>query len=377
MTKNIKVQNVTVRFKEPFAYNGTFAKYFNDTIPATLLSDISVAYDILNDPNPTDTNIESDKWMVYADQHLNKHKFKTYSRYIARITLNRAAMRVRCITPPDVRRILKNRLGNKAHVISSETNEIDWIVRIRLFHVDEMVSFAKMNEERQAVVGHRIMSVLMQTLIVCGHADVVTSSTRVESMHKCVSSNGGYDVVNVSEHVIDMNGACFVDIAACPLVDFNRCYSNDINEIQNILGISAAAEVLYQELFDVISFDGTYIFAGHLLMIVDTMTRDGKLKPLNRFGVNREHSNALARSSYEETPEVLTEAAIFAEDSLASGVSTNIILGQRADIGTGITKIKFHSNMLRYDCPLSLCVYYGHHLCEHLSYDLSIFLDHY
>ena len=74
MTKNIKVQNVTVRFKEPFAYNGTFAKYFNDTIPATLLSDISVAYDILNDPNPTDTNIESDKWMVYADQHLNKHK---------------------------------------------------------------------------------------------------------------------------------------------------------------------------------------------------------------------------------------------------------------------------------------------------------------
>ena len=90
-------------------------------------------------------------------------------------------------------------------------------------------------------------------------------------------------------------------------------------------------------------------------MIVDTMTRDGKLKPLNRFGVNREHSNALARSSYEETPEVLTEAAIFAEDSLATGVSTNIILGQRADIGTGITKIKFHSNMLPARMRTSIC----------------------
>ena len=63
-----------------------------------------------------------------------------------------------------------------------------------------------------------------------------------------------------------------------------------------------------------ISFDGTYIFPGHLLLIVDTMTRDGRLKPLNRFGVT-EHSNALARSSYEETPEVLTEAAIFSEDT--------------------------------------------------------------
>ena len=72
----------------------------------------------------------------------------------------------------------------------------------------------------------------------------------------------------------------------------------------------------------------------------------GATEALTRFGVNREHSNALARSSYEETCDVLTEAAVFGEDTPAEGVSTSIILGQRARVGTGVVDAVFHASML-------------------------------
>lgn len=346
VTKNIKLHTMTVRMKPTFRKDVAYVNFFADTLPATTLSDISTSSDIVDDPDVHRTVVQSDQWMVDADILLNGEPEHSYSRFVVRIVLNRALMRVRRVTPPDVRRVLRKRLGDKAHILSSETNEVDWVVRLRFFHVDTMVTHANMSTERQAVLSHRVVNVLMETLVVCGHTDVTAATSRSEDMHECVRHGADVDCVAEKEMVVDVNGGNLVDMVACPFVDFNRCYSNSLQEIQSTLGITAAAEALYQELHDVISFDGTYVYPGHLMMVVDTMTRDGRLKPLNRFGVNREHSNALARSSYEETPEVLTEAAMFAEDSLASGVSTNIILGQRADIGTGVAQVKFHSSML-------------------------------
>ena len=178
-----------------------------------------------------------------------------------------------------------------------------------------------------------------------------------ESSHVLVARDEHASAEPLREYVVDAHGGRLLDASILPLVDWTRCYSNDVHEVCDTLGISAAVEMLFCELSDVISFDGTYVFSGHIMMIVDTIAREGRLKALNRFGVNREHSNALARSSYEETPEVLTEAAIFAENSRTTGVSTNIMLGQRADMGTGVVDVRFHTRMLpiRMQASSSLC----------------------
>ena len=268
------------------------------------------------------------------------------TRFVVRMQLNQQLMRTRRLTPPGIRRILTTQLGTRAHVVSSEVNDVHWVVRIRFYHIDEMVAHAHMPLERQAVLSQRVMSVLLKTLLVSGHPDVHSATVRSETVHTMHRDGDMLEPRLSTERVVDAVGHFLSDVAAAPMVDWTRCFTNDIVEVQSTLGISAAAEVLYSELREVIQFDGTYVFSGHLSLIVDTMTRDGYLKPLNRFGVNREHVNALSRSSYEETPDILTEAAIFAEDTAACGVSTSIILGQRAHIGTGVVDVRFNESML-------------------------------
>ena len=355
VTKKIKTPTITLRFVVKFAEMEEMAAYFANTMPATTLNDIASSCEIMLDPDPRSTIIEADEWMVRAATALQP-TVECDGKYVIRIVLNRTLMHRRRIAPPDVRRVLKRRLGRRAQIFSSEYNEIDWVVRIRLHGVKEMLAHAHLPDEREAVIAHRIANIILETLVVCGHVGVTAATSRRETVDRLEHKADGYaELRKVTEHVVDVNGGSLIDMTASALIDWSRCYSNDLHDVQATLGISAAAEALLQELHDVISFDGTYIYPGHLLLIVDTMTRDGKLKPLNRFGVNREHSNAFARSSYEETPEVLTEAAVFAENSLAVGVSTNIILGQRAQIGTGITDVRFSASMLPPSLRAGVC----------------------
>ena len=324
-----------------------------NTLPATTLGDITLSSSIIDDPDIFQTIHEEDQWMVDADIALgaapSEQEAKQASRYVVRITLNRNMMNLRRLTPPDIRRVLRRRLFQRAHVVSSEVYDVEWTIRIRFLNISAMTSHANMPSERQAVLCHRITSVLMKTLLVCGHSSMTAAHARAETVDqlKIVQGSYGthYERDRRTEHVVDATGASLVDLAAAPMIDWERCYSNDLHEVQTILGIAAASEVLYQELHDVISFDGTHIFPGHIGIIVDTMTRDGRIKPLTRFGVHRD-ANALARCTYEETPDVLAGAAMYAERTPAQGVSTNIMLGMRADIGTGVTKVRMHSTML-------------------------------
>ena len=350
VSRNIKTRCTTVRFHEPYASHPSFIDYFCDTLPLTTLGDIVQSVDILDDPDPRTSTVEDDRWMVHSSLALEGAPSADCARIVVRMLLNQALMRSRRIGPPQVRRILRAHLGTRAHVLTSEENDEHWVVRIRLAHLGEMVEHARMPAERQAILAQRIVRVLNKTLVLSGHGDVQSARVREETVHVLRPSTldrGAHACpLRVSERVVDVAGGVLANLAIAPAVDWSRCYSNDIVEVQTMLGISAAAEVLYAELKAVISFDGTYVYPGHLSLIVDSMCRDGHLKPLNRFGVNREHENPLARSSYEETPDILTEAAIFAEGSRASGVSTSIILGQRARIGTGIVDARFHTSML-------------------------------
>lgn len=54
-----------------------------------------------------------------------------------------------------------------------------------------------------------------------------------------------------------------------------------------------------------------------------------------RHGINRIDSGALRKCSFEETVEILLEAAVHSEKDPLKGVTENIIMGQLAPMGTG------------------------------------------
>lgn len=85
----------------------------------------------------------------------------------------------------------------------------------------------------------------------------------------------------------------------------------------------------------VLQFYGLYVNYRHLALLCDVMTAKGHLMAITRHGINRQDTGALMRCSFEETVDVLMDAASHAEVDPMRGVSENIIMGQLPRLGTG------------------------------------------
>lgn len=125
-----------------------------------------------------------------------------------------------------------------------------------------------------------------------------------------------------------------IDPAEC---DVFGVYSNNLLETYSVLGVEAAAAMLFSELRQVLSFDGTFVHDRHFQLIVDVMTRSGSIVPLSRHGLNKNmNTGILARASFEATVDQLLDGALRGEIDHLRGVSENIFLGLYPPMGTGI-----------------------------------------
>jgi DNA-directed RNA polymerase beta' subunit len=346
VTKNPKTPSTTIRFKKPFSNSFEFVNYFADTLPLTRLGDIVTSCNVINEPAHSTTIVEQDAWIVdtynilYGNEPCTENSESTC---VVRLELNQALMKTRRLTPPIVRRLLQKRLGNRANVVSSETNAIEWIIRIRFSKVGEMMKKIGMNTDREAVLCHRVVSTLLETMALSGHPDI-RSANVIEIESERLDDN--LHIIKEKEYAVSTLGDCFIDCSASPCVSWEETTSNNITNILDILGVEGCAAQLFEQLNTVVSFDGTYIDPRHLTMLCNTMTRNGLLMALNRHGINRGDTGPLGKCSFEETPDVLCDAAMFGESDNAKGVSTAIMTGQPAHIGSGCADVLFHSTCL-------------------------------
>jgi DNA-directed RNA polymerase II subunit RPB1 len=137
------------------------------------------------------------------------------------------------------------------------------------------------------------------------------------------------------EWVLETDGTNLMSVLGVDFVDATRTTSNDIVEVFVSLGIEGVRGALLSELRNVISFDGSYVNYRHLACLVDVMTMQGHLMAIDRHGINRVDSGPLLRASFEETVDMLMEAAMYAEEEVLKGVTENIMMGQLARVGTG------------------------------------------
>jgi DNA-directed RNA polymerase II subunit RPB1 len=106
-----------------------------------------------------------------------------------------------------------------------------------------------------------------------------------------------------------------------------------------VFGIEAARQTIYNELAEVIEFDGTYINFHHLSLLCDRMTATSKLISIFRHGINNDNIGPIAKASFEETPEMFLKAARHAELDTMRGVSANVMCGQEGLFGTNAFQI--------------------------------------
>jgi len=116
-------------------------------------------------------------------------------------------------------------------------------------------------------------------------------------------------------------------------VELNTVASNNPREILQLFGIEAARTTLLHELSNVLKFDGTYVNMRHPLLLVDAMTMDGTIQPMNRGGIKK-NASALSFASFEMATVSLAEAAMHNKVDPMNGVAERIIVGRMTNIGT-------------------------------------------
>ncbi|MEM0277052.1 MAG: DNA-directed RNA polymerase subunit A'' [Pyrobaculum sp.] len=122
-------------------------------------------------------------------------------------------------------------------------------------------------------------------------------------------------------------------------VDATRTYSNDLHEVEEVLGIEAARALVAQEIKRVLDEQGLDVDIRHMYMVADTMTWSGRLRPIGRHGVVGTKESPLARAAFEVTVKTLIEASVRGEEEAFKGVVESIIAGKYIPIGTGIVRL--------------------------------------
>jgi len=141
------------------------------------------------------------------------------------------------------------------------------------------------------------------------------------------------------EYVVYTEGSNFSEILTMPEVDHTRTVTNNIHEIEDVLGVEAARNAIINEAVETLDEQGLDVDIRHIMLVADMMTTLGTMKQVGRHGVSGEKTSVLARASFEITTKHLFDASIHGESDRLDGIIENIIAGQPIPLGTGSVEL--------------------------------------
>ncbi|KAF2148296.1 putative DNA-dependent RNA polymerase II largest subunit [Myriangium duriaei CBS 260.36] len=349
---NIKTPSMTVYQVPENCLDQAAAKDLRSKVEYTKLRNVTDETEIWYDPDVRSTVVEQDKDMVesyFIIPDEDAESPENYSRWLLRIVLGRRQLLDKGLTVSDVAATIKREYRSEMSIIFSDDNADEQVIRIR----PSLNVLEDKDEETQALEPDLVLQRLQEHLLEHTTLRGVPGVDRafVSSKGKLrVKEDGSLTVLKddplCKEWFLDTSGVALKDVLVIEGVDATRTTSNHFIEIFNCFGIEATRAALMRELKQVLSFDGSYVNYRHLSLLVDVMTARGNLMAVTRHGINRADTGALMRCSFEETVEILFDAASSGELDDCRGVSENIILGQLAPSGTGEFDILLDREML-------------------------------
>jgi DNA-directed RNA polymerase II subunit RPB1 len=312
------------------------AMNIKNSMEITKLSDILDYSEIYWDNGEGDTSIEGDKGIIdvykkFANIDTVNCNITNSSPWVLRMKFNKEKMNQYGLRMIDIYTKINTAYDKYIDCVYSDDNAEECIFRIKLTDValkdidctDEIATIKAMEHN------------IVYQVLLKGYKGIKKVSLNKKKYNKFNHETDKFD--KIIEWVLDTDGTNLADILANPNIDNTRTISNDIREIYEILGIEAARNSLHKELVNVTS-EGSMNYR-HMSLLIDTMTFKGQLMSIDRHGINRGDIGPLAKSSFEETTDMLINASIFAEYDNVNGVSANVMLGQQAPCGTGDTRV--------------------------------------
>ncbi len=124
-----------------------------------------------------------------------------------------------------------------------------------------------------------------------------------------------------------------------PGVDPTRTFSNNIHEMFRVLGVEAARNSIVNEALGTLKQQGLEVDIRHIMLVADTMTLNGDIRGITRYGISGDKASVLARASFEVPLKHLFNAAVHNEVDNLSSVIENVMINQPIPIGTGLLKL--------------------------------------
>lgn len=242
----------------------------------------------------------------------------------------------------DINNKIYEHFGEQINVIHSDDNAENLVLRLRVNDIEDD------EEETVCMYLKEFEDKVIYELALKGIHEIpkVTFTKYDENEFDAVT---GAHKIGKENWMIETDGVALLKVFGFENIDFKRTYSNDVIEILRVLGIEAVRRTLINELRFVLGTYGIYVNYRHLCTLCDVMTQRGIITAITRHGINRVETGPLRKCSFEETVEILLEAAVYSEMDYLKGITENIIMGQLAPYGTGCFDLVIDPQVLQ-DC---------------------------
>ncbi|KAA6398383.1 MAG: DNA-directed RNA polymerase II subunit RPB1 [Streblomastix strix] len=398
IAKKTKTPGMTVYLDEEHRSSKETAKEVQTRLEFTTLHHITSFVEIYFDPDDRNSVIQEDRQFlqVYYEQpddddledelNMNMNMYnnigrqgqrgqqqgmrrnKRWSPWILRITLDKGLVVEHKIQMFEIFTKIKAIMQDEAKITHSDDNADKQIFRIRPRAFadtdqndddDQQQQYNVNNNEegeRQQYKSHikkaqldnvfleGIESKIMDSIVLRGIVDVKKVFLSEKKMPKR-QADGKFSFMD--EWLLETEGCNLLSAMGVPHVEGDKITSNSIVEVIQVLGIEAARAALLTELRQVIQFDNSYVNYRHLALLCDVMTSRGHLMSITRHGLNSQDTGPLMRCTFEESVQILMEAAAYAESDNLKGVSQAVILGHQAPCGTGVVGIHLDTYQLK------------------------------
>ncbi|KAL1115611.1 hypothetical protein AAG570_005901 [Ranatra chinensis] len=341
ISKKPKAPSLTVFLTGAAARDAEKAKNVLCRLEHTTLRKVTANTAIYYDPDPQNTVIPEDQEFVNVYYEMPDFDPTRISPWLLRIELDRKRMTDKKLTMEQISEKINAGFGDDLNCIFNDDNAEKLVLRIRIMNTgddgkmaDEEESIDKMEDDMflRCIEANMLSDMTLQGIEAISkvymHLPQTDSKKRI-----IVTENGEFKAI--ADWLLETDGTSLMKVLSERDVDPVRTFSNDICEIFAVLGIEAVRKSVEKEMNAVLQFYGLYVNYRHLALLCDVMTAKGHLMAITRHGINRQDTGALMRCSFEETVDVLMDAASHAEVDPMRGVSENIIMGQLPRMGTG------------------------------------------
>eukprot|EP00446_Apocalathium_sp_SHHI-4_P036444 CAMPEP_0177312394 /NCGR_PEP_ID=MMETSP0368-20130122/10862_1 /TAXON_ID=447022 ORGANISM="Scrippsiella hangoei-like, Strain SHHI-4" /NCGR_SAMPLE_ID=MMETSP0368 /ASSEMBLY_ACC=CAM_ASM_000363 /LENGTH=1657 /DNA_ID=CAMNT_0018771443 /DNA_START=18 /DNA_END=4992 /DNA_ORIENTATION=+ len=327
------------------------AKDVQSMLEHTTLQKVTSFTQIFWDPDPVNTRVKEDQEWVQEyyelpDEEGNPDRL---GAWVLRIQLSNKVMTDKKLTVREVGERIQNDFLGDIDCIFTDDNAEELVLRIRLLKEPadigqpaEPFNPHDDKEDKDFKFLRSIEANILKEMTLKGIIGIKKVFMREETINEYNKVKGKFE--RHKEWVLDTDGVNMEEVMLLPEVDFKRLQSNDIVEILKVLGIEATRKALLFHIRMVISFDGSYVNYRHMGTMCDVMSNRGHLMAITRHGINRTNMGPWMKCSFEETVEILMDAAIYNEVDHMRSVSENIIFGQLCPIGTGAFEVYMDDN---------------------------------